>query len=106
MGFKTYHNHEYSAGERKLMQMFEALDHSMGKRLDKMSKEIDDLNAAVDKMTTAVTAASAEIETLVTEITDNSDDPAAVEAAAQKLSALADSLTSAIPASPAPPAAA
>lgn len=85
-------------GERLLLERMEALEQ----RMEVMSKEVDDLNAAVDKMTNAVTAVAAELQTLAGEVADNNEDPAAMEAAADKISILADTLTNALPPAPAP----
>ena len=57
--------------------------------------ELDDLNAAVDKMSKAVDDAVADIKKLADEIAASSSNPAAVEAAAQKLNTLADNLEAA-----------
>lgn len=60
-------------------------------RLLKMSKELDDLTAAVAKISTAINTAVTDIQNL----NANGDAPG-VEAAAQQLSTLADQLTAAV----------
>lgn len=85
---------------------------AIGKTQEKMMSEIDDMNAALAKLTTAVNAGIAEIKLEATNIQTllaSSNDTQAMEAAATQISALADQLTSAIAAAqpaPAAPAAA
>lgn len=86
-----------SVGERALNVRLQTLE----RKVNRMANELDDLNAAVDKITTAVNGAVTDIQTLAEEIKQLSSnpggvDPAAVEAAAVKLSALADGLNAAV----------
>jgi hypothetical protein len=66
----------------------------------RLMSEITDLKAAVDAITTAVQAAIADIQALSTQIANSKDDPAAMEDAASKLNALAQSLTAAVTPTP------
>lgn len=66
--------------------------------------EVDDLNVAMDKITTSVGAAMTEIQTLAAEIAalPANPDPAAIESAVTRLNTLAANLDAAVN----PPAAA
>jgi peptidoglycan hydrolase CwlO-like protein len=72
--------------------------------------ELDDLQKAVDSLTTAVSSAGAELTKLAAEVkalsSASSIDPAQVEAAAQRIQAQADALSGAVAAAEPPPAAA
>lgn len=87
--------HDLSVGERRLLELFKSLD----RKVDVIMSEVDDLNAAVEKMTAAVNVAVTDIKTISDELAaaSSSGDKAAIEAAAQKLSALADTLSTATP---------
>ena len=78
--------------DKKLDRIIEMLENLTRKEVILM-KEVDDLNAAVAAITTAVQAAIADIQALATQITA---DPAAMEDAASKLNLLAQNLQSAI----------
>lgn len=73
-----------------------------------LMSELDDLQASVDSLTTAVSAAGAELSKLAAEVlslsTKGTIDPAAVEAAAVRIKSQADALTAAVTAAE-PPAA-
>ncbi len=56
-------------------------------KVDEMAKELDDLKAAIDKLTAAVAVVAARA------VPTPGIDPAAVEAAASKISALSDQLS-------------
>lgn len=59
---------------------------------DKMTKEVDDMNNAIGGLTTAVANNGAAIAQLAQTLISNKDDPAAVEAGAQKIIALTSQL--------------
>jgi len=90
---------ELAFNESRIVSVLRALSKSLNQKMDLIMAEIDDLNTAVDKMTAAVNVAITDIKTISDELTaaNASGDKAAIEAAAQKLSALADSLSAATP---------
>lgn len=84
----------YSAGERRLMEMVNAL----ATQQDKIMSEIDDLNAAETTLASAVTAAVADIQTLTAQLAANAGngDAAAINEAVTKLNSLAANLNNAV----------
>lgn len=61
-----------------------------------MSKELDDLTAAVTKQTTVVGSAVTLIQSLAQQIIDAKNDPVAIEALAGQLNSSADALAAAV----------
>lgn len=66
--------------------------------------EITDLQAAEAAINTAVSNAVAELQTLSAQISSNTNDPAAMEAAAAAINTLATNLQAAVTAAQTPPA--
>ena len=71
-----------------------------------MTQEVDDLNAAVTNLTSAVTSAANEIASEAAAIlaASNNGDAAAVEASVANIKSLTDQLNSAVAAASPPPA--
>ena len=82
-------------------------NYYLAQQLEKIMSALTDLQAAVAAISSAVTAAVAEIQSLATQIGTNTDDPQ-VEAAAQSIQTAATNLqaavTAATPAPVVPPA--
>lgn len=85
--------------DRKLDRIIFMLENITKKEVILMS-EITDLQTAVAAITTAVNLAITDIQSLAAQIATNKDDPAAMEDAASKLNALAQSLTVAVTPTP------
>ena len=85
------------------LEVVQALVENVARKVSKMAREQDDLNAAVAALTTAVSAAVDEIKTETQNILDalkaqtpTGVDPDAVEAAANTINALAAKLNDAV----------
>jgi septal ring factor EnvC (AmiA/AmiB activator) len=85
--------------DKQLAQILSVAQDIQGKEGQLMA-EVDDLNAALGTITTAVQAAIADIQTLSAQIAANKTDATAMEDAAGKLNTLAANLAAAV----APPA--
>lgn len=104
---------KYSADVRRLMDLITALDTKLSTIITNQEKEmseIDDLNTAMSNITTAVSGAVTDIQTLSAQLAaqGQNPDPAAIEAAVTQLNTLATNLNNAVtpPAPASAPAAA
>ena len=90
---------KFSAGERRLIEMIEALERKLKLELEKLMSADDELNAAVAALGTVITNAVAALQAWAAPLAAH-DDPVVVAAAAS-LTQLAANLAAAIVVPPA-----
>lgn len=87
-----------------IKRLLEHLIRMQEEGFQKMSKELDDLKAAVDAQTTVTQSVVTLLTNLAQQLKDAKDDPVAIEALANTVSANAKSLSDAVVANtPVPP---